>query len=886
MKIKISMIATLGLLTMPVLTLSQDLVPENPGFTPEEAAAMEEQARLGRWSEGVLYPNDLVPPDQTQAVVRIDGTSGGRQWGGFGATPATAMERQLMHYPPEQRDFILDLIFKPNFGMALTHLKVEVGGDNNSTAAVEPSFAHTREEMANPNFQRGGNFWLMRKARDRNPDIELGALAWTQPYWVGDGSGRNDNASFFTPESADYFAKFFAGARDEWGLEMQYLSAEQNERYPGGRKDWVVNHLRQAFDRAGLEHVKFVLDGGGWPLRAEDDDPELMKHVYALGRHYVENHPGKDPTPEALASGKPLWNAECWSRVGETWPLAMYLAESIARCTVDYKITQYTSWPILGGGLPGSMYGKTGLMLANKPWSGYYDIYPTVWLVAHFNQFAPMGWQLVESGCGKLFQESYPAFDRAVFGVKKEHASHHGERARLFYVTLQSPDKKDYSIVVVNASPFARNLDFEVKALPAKPLHQWVTTQEKQFIRTGQIDPQDGTFAVEVAPWSVYSLTTTTGQQKGTDPNPVPADAILALPYSDDFEAYHIGGDARYTSTSAGYFEVYQAPGEDKTLRQMVPAKGLTWSIPKDNFPCVALGDIRWADYEVSSDAILEGEGTMALWARVEFFRDHGMAGYYLRVDQDGKWDLGVGNNRRGGLRYYTEKTLAEGQLTGFDPAVWHKLKIRANGSQLQASIDGVQVAEVNDSTYARGAVGYSTWAEGIQKDHEDMKKAMVIGTKYGQARFNNLEVIPVRGNLRQSGWRAVATTEQTGYEAFKAVDGNGKTFWHTAFGSRGPLPQSLTVDLGEALMIQEVRCLPRQDGARGSITRYALYLSEDGVTFEKVDEGRWEDDASLKRSAFAPHKARFVRIEALEASENRNTNVSIANVQVVEAPQ
>jgi galactosylceramidase len=743
-----SLIVAMGMLAIVASTQAQDAVPENPGFTPEQAAAMEQQGRDRKWSQNALSRKELPPPSQTRAAIRIEGKSLGRRWGGIGSAPATAMERQLMHYPEPIQKEILDLMFTPNFGMALTHLKVEVGGDNNSTAAVEPSFAHTWEEMATPNFRRGGNYWLMRQARDRNSGIELGSLAWTQPYWVGNGAGRIDNQSFYTQESADYFVKFYEGARKEWGLEMQFFSAEQNERATAGRRDWVLNHLRPAFDKAGFEHIKFVIDSHGWPLRPEDEDPALMKHVYALGAHYVENNAKKIVPPGVQASGKPLWNAECWSRIGRTWPMAMYHAESTARCYVDSRITQFTTWPILGGGLPGSMMGPTGLMQANKPWSGYYEVYPTVWTTAHFNQFAPLGWNALEGGCGGLFVEANLAYDQAI-GVPTGVKPKGWPRARLYYLTLQSPDKADYSIIVVNASPFARTLDFELQDLPAKPLHQWVSTEQEQFIHTGQVNPSDGKFTLQVEPWSVYSLTTTSGQQKGKPKNPIPSDTPLALPYSDDFESYFIGADARYQSCSAGYFEVYQAPGEGKTLRQMVPAKGLTWSIPKDNYPCVAIGDIRWGDYEVSSDALLEGKGTVALWARVNFFRDHGMAGYYLRVDQEGKWELGVAKNRHRGEMFYTEKSLANGVFSGFKPEAWHNLSLAAEGDLLRASIDGKPVAEVKDGTHTVGAVGYSTWAEGIQKDHEDMKKAMVIGTKYGQARYDNLNVRPLPGKKK-----------------------------------------------------------------------------------------------------------------------------------------
>lgn len=864
-------------LALAQVAQAQVAVPENPGFTPEQAEAMAAQIRQSKSSD-VLYPKNQTLPTETRAGVRIEGSSGGRRWGGIGSAPATAMERQLMHYPKTIQEDILDFLFKPKFGMALTHLKVEVGGDNNSTAAVEPSFAHTREEMAQPNFNRGGNYWLMRKARDRNPGMELGALAWAQPYWVGDGAGRTDNKSFFTPESADYFVKFYEGARKEWGLEMQYFSAEQNERDPSGRCNWVLKYLRPAFDKAGFQDVKFVIDHDGWPMRMEDNNPELLKHIGALGRHYVENEKKKITTPEARASGIPLWNSECFSREGRTWPMAMFFAESVARGYVESKITQFTTWPILAGGLPGSIFGSTGLMMANKPWSGYYEIYPTVWLTAHFNQFAPMGWKALDGGCGARFEETNSVFEQYLGFRPADQV----KRARLYYLTLASPDGKDYSIIVVNFSPFARTLDFELKALPLKPLHVWQSSEREQFVRTGQINHVDGKFALGIEPWAVYSLTTTTGQQKGQPKKSIPQDGILALPYSDNFDSYAIGNDARYQSCSAGYFEVYQAPGESKALRQVVPAKGLTWSIPKDNYPCVAIGDVRWSDYEVSSESCLEGRGTAALWARIEFFRDHGMAGYFLRYDQDGKWEFGVARNRHGSEKFYSEKTLASGHLSGFNSQAWHKMAISVDGAKLCPMIDGQKLAELSDNTYSCGAVGYSTWAEGIQNGYEDMKAGMVIGTPYGHARFDNLLVRPIPGKLSQAGWKASASTEHPGHEAGKAIDGDSQTFWHSAFNEKGPLPQTLTVDLGRKQRVKEVRVLQRQDGGHSYITRYALYVSETGKEFARVSDGIWEDSSSMKVISIEPRVCRYLRLEALEATDGRKSNVALAEIQVI----
>jgi len=72
---------------------------------------------------------------------------------------------------------VLDLLFKPNWGAALHHLKVEVGGDVNSTDGTEPSHMRTREDE---DYTRGYEWWLMKEARRRNPKIMLDCLPWAR----------------------------------------------------------------------------------------------------------------------------------------------------------------------------------------------------------------------------------------------------------------------------------------------------------------------------------------------------------------------------------------------------------------------------------------------------------------------------------------------------------------------------------------------------------------------------------------------------------------------------------------------------------------------------------------------------------------------------------
>jgi len=132
---------------------------------------------------------------------------------GIGAVSAGASSRLLIDYPEPYRSHILDFLFKPNYGAALQHLKVEIGGDINSTDGSEPSHMRTRDDE---NYERGYEWWLMKEAKKRNPDIILDALAWGAPGWIGDGN-------YYSQDGADYMVKFLKGAKEHHGLEINYV---------------------------------------------------------------------------------------------------------------------------------------------------------------------------------------------------------------------------------------------------------------------------------------------------------------------------------------------------------------------------------------------------------------------------------------------------------------------------------------------------------------------------------------------------------------------------------------------------------------------------------------------------------------------------------------
>merc|ERR1719428_569871 len=117
------------------------------------------------------------------ATYTIDDAPGlGLRWEGVGAiSGGGATTKLLMDYPDQSRSDVLDFLFKPNYGLNLQMLKVELGGDTDATEGAEPSHMHYKGDE---NYQRGYEWWLMKEAKARNPHIKLYGLPWGWPGWL------------------------------------------------------------------------------------------------------------------------------------------------------------------------------------------------------------------------------------------------------------------------------------------------------------------------------------------------------------------------------------------------------------------------------------------------------------------------------------------------------------------------------------------------------------------------------------------------------------------------------------------------------------------------------------------------------------------------------
>ncbi len=118
--------------------------------------------------------------------ISIDSRMTGLRFDGNGGLSAGASSRLLYDYEEPTRSDILDFLFKPKFGANLHVCKVEIGGDTQSTDGTEASHMHTREDL---NCTRGYEFFLMKEAKSRNPNVVTYGLPWGEPGWINNQTG-------------------------------------------------------------------------------------------------------------------------------------------------------------------------------------------------------------------------------------------------------------------------------------------------------------------------------------------------------------------------------------------------------------------------------------------------------------------------------------------------------------------------------------------------------------------------------------------------------------------------------------------------------------------------------------------------------------------------
>ena len=603
---------------------------------------------------------------------------------GIGAVSAGASSRLLIDYPEPYRSRILDLLFKPKYGAGFQHLKVEIGGDINSTDGSEPGYQRIRGEI---NFDRGYEWWLMKEAKKRNPEIILDALAWGFPGWIGNGN-------YHSQEGANYIADFIIGAKTRHNLDIEYVGI-WNERDFNG---YYIKLLRKTLNDKGLTRVKIVANDMNGPPKdmweiadSMATDPDLAAAINAIGVHYPHGD-----VPESAKnlkqSGKRLWSSE--DGEWDWWlmkPSFRYLRiNKLNNNFLKMGLTKTEFWSPITSYYDCLPAPSSGVIKANTPWSGEYLIDKSLWLIAHYTQFAIPGWNYVGDGC-RTFDDGASM------------------------VTLSSPDKHDFSIILETTNVSTRQ-EYIIK-LPAsaKKLHVWRTSDLENFMQQEDLISMNGVIRMTADDRSVYTLTTTEGQTKGVSDSPEPG--LFPLPYNENFDGYNQGNTVRYLCDQSGSFEVENGK-EGKYLKQQVIKPGIDWASGKAAF--TIMGDMYWKNVTVAANiSFLECNNVSGVFASVItrnfqgsvwkcFFTPHPV-GYNLILYQDGKWELTT-----------AEKTLSSGRVS-IDKSKWTNLSLTCTRNNIVARINGKVVTEIEDNTYTHGLIG--------------------LGSAYSPVMFDNMKI-------------------------------------------------------------------------------------------------------------------------------------------------
>lgn len=369
-------------------------------------------------------------------VISVDLGQEGVLFDGHGAMSLGASGRLLADYPEPQRSEVLDYLFLPNFGASLQVLKLEIGGDGQSSIGAVASHMHDRNESS---CNRGYHLWLLREARARNPGIKAYAVAWSMPYWVRwkvpAQNYSDDDAIDYLVSWVDCAYKTGAGAidyladRNELGsmAMVNYVSTRGPPSRTWGPAPWL-QLLRERLDAAGHNGTRLVIEG--------DYDPEVVGLVAAdaafadamSGGAWGLYYPCYQPYKEIRSAGLLHWSAEDLAMPGR-WPGASCWGRSLNMHFLRMNITSVIAKSLLWSVYRDVEDSGAGFIDAIQPWSGNYRVRETLWVTAHTTQFVQPGWTMLR---------------RAALGGGGSSPLARGGS----YITYVSPDRSDFTVVV------------------------------------------------------------------------------------------------------------------------------------------------------------------------------------------------------------------------------------------------------------------------------------------------------------------------------------------------------------------------------------------------------------------------------------------------------
>ncbi|XP_052772660.1 galactocerebrosidase-like [Mya arenaria] len=634
----------------------------------------------------------------------IDDTSGlGRTFDGIGGlSGGGATSKLLVNYPEPQRTQILDFLFKPNFGASLQILKVEIGGDGQSTDGTEASHMHSSDDE---NYQRGYEWWLMVEAKKRNPDIKIYGLPWAFPGWLN--KKGQSNPYTYPDVTAGYIISWIKGASKYYNITVDYVGI-WNEKYYD--KNYIKT-LRAKLDKSGLTHVRIVAPDApmvnDWKICVDIlKDPVFAEAVDIVGCHY----PGTLTSEVALQTGKPLWSSEDYSSFNDLTGGGCW-ARILNQNYVNGNITSTISWNLIAAYYDSLPYTRDGLMTAMSPWSGHYVVSSPIWMTAHTTQFTKIGWSYLHHGKGAGHLDlggSYVTLtsqDRKQLTIVMETMTHDHSTCVRPKLPEYNVTKQDVTFVLKGSFVGIRTMQMWRSQFVAG------TDNSVFFRREADVQVVNGRVKLSLNPDEVVTLTTVTTGNHGNYPAPPPS-KDFPLPYTEDFERYNENEEPYNFAQQTGSFEVVMAGSHGNVMRQMVTQTPIYWcSAEKLDMAVNFIGSQNWSNIYVQTDARLVS--------------NHSADGYFIaaRINQGGCW---LGASKGVFFHVYPQKqkflvsqyidkmtVLVEGYTGPIEALGWNTLRLMVNGNIATGGINNNSLFSVTiptKNTHGFVGLGTSSW--------------------------------------------------------------------------------------------------------------------------------------------------------------------------------
>ena len=742
----------------------------------------------------------------TATSVSVDGNNiasanvNGLTFKGFGVLSANGTSELLMDYKSEHPDKYAELL-KILFGGAnpiMTQVKIEMGNDRNNSTGPDAATMRLASEAAN--VKRDPSFQLAADAKKVNPNLKVSILRWNAPGWVK----SNDNV--YT-----WYKNTILAAYRNYGYMVDYVNPGVNESAPD--LTWTTQYgSRVKSDTSGFESTTEQALYNGIKVVISDEvgigsfggnmvsDATLRAAVSVAGYHYnTDDDSAGNFTKLAEQFDKEVWNSEAQATFSNTafrpnsgsgiggtnGPLEM--GNTIIKGFVNSRRTHFIYQPAIGSFYEGEQYSFKELLSARDPWSGWIHYDAGLDVLRHISWFAKTGFENQSNTAG-IWRAVAQSSATGATGTNPVS----GSNGTPSYMTLASPDKRNFSTVFMNDSSRTQTYKLSTTNMgfAGKPaLEVWETRSADagaafngNYVKYLCSMPADtsGVYTITVKPYSVVTVTTLVNSANAEFSTPLPVEGARAvldtdatgavqntsdkILYTDDFDYSSktvpvIGANAQITGTESyitsrggsqsviprftcdrnGAFEAYLPSGSTNyVLRQQVDqaAMGLggTWN---SGDPITGIGDNRWLDYKASVDVSFENNSTQsgnnyaAIGARQQGgSNSHYINGtpYALKYTFDGGWQLLVDGTS------VASGNVVSGSggvtIAGFKAAYneWHNLALQVVVKKVTAYLDGTTLTTYTDA-------------------NPRLSGRVDLASGYYYTRFDNLKVETVDGS-------------------------------------------------------------------------------------------------------------------------------------------